>query len=645
MEEKLLEIVNVLELNNIDYCIFGGTAALAYGATRNITDIDLWTPLTNIDRIKELFPQGEKVSFNGLAIGDIEIWTESLYFANNNKVICFHFDNSMKSRVKQIEMFNKKLNFISIEDLIIIKCIMQRGKSENKYDLEDIREIIFNDIDYDYFDMRAKKCNTEERIYEVLNRIKNNKFDETKKVQYDFLFNYIDDFYKHKREIGIKPSIDKNDIIQEIKKYNFEEPLQINNIISESYHMLKEGILQNSSPLCFGWFNPPTFWESILADILVKAFNPQLASIEQSPYANYLEKHLLKFFGNFFGFNKIDSGADSGTFTNGATESNLMAIFLALNKNNQQYSMQGSCEDNKRKIIYLSSEAHHSFEKNCAVLGLGKNSIRWIETDDKGKMCISDLTSKIKEDKEHNLEPLMVVGTMGTTNIGSIDPLKEISDICIQENIWFHIDAAWGGAICLNEKYSKEFLKIKHIDSLSFDAHKWLCMPMNTGMFFSKHKSILVKSFAISADYTVDDDEQYVQSFLWSRRFFGLSIFFPLATKGINYFSDMIENQITLGNNLRKLLSINNWKVLNDTFLPIVCFEINDSMKNKTEIQQKIYDRILNKNKVWLAKTSINKVFAFRACITNYETSKEDIETLVRELNEARSAIYEEYNI
>jgi len=180
------------------------------------------------------------------------------------------------------------------------------------------------------------------------------------------------------------------------------------------------------------------------------------------------------------------------------------------------------------------------------------------------------------------LAPFLVAGTAGTTGAGIIDPLPALADLCARERLWLHVDAAWGGAAALVPEMRSVLAGIERADSITFDAHKWLSVPMGAGIFLTRHRDILDRTFRITTEYMpreaegMEVTEPYTHSMQWSRRFIGLKVFLTLAVAGWDGYAAAIRHQAAMGDLLRRELSENGWEIVNPTALPVVCFRDRD---------------------------------------------------------------------
>jgi glutamate/tyrosine decarboxylase-like PLP-dependent enzyme len=262
--------------------------------------------------------------------------------------------------------------------------------------------------------------------------------------------------------------------------------------------------------------------------------------------------------------------------------------------------------------------------------------------NDKQQMIPAALEQQIAKDKDNGYEPLMIVATTGTTGSGAIDPVKALAQIAARHHCWVHADAAYGGAVVLTGKYRHLLEGIEQADSITFDAHKWLSVPMATSMFLTRHKHILGQTFRIRTDYMPGDDDEiqdlgsFGHSIQWSRRFIGLKLYLPLLVFGWKGYEQTILRQVELGKMLEEKLLQNNWTIDNQTDLPVVCFSDEDTAKDP-DFATTVASKIVDSGKAWVSTYPIGDRMTIRACITNYSTSENELDTLLEALNGVRS--------
>lgn len=430
-------------------------------------------------------------------------------------------------------------------------------------------------------------------------------------------------------EVTTKPNLSK--IQAYAQQYKFDQTADPITVINTVIEGLKKYAVHTPHPKYFGLFNPRANFLSTVADYITATFNPQLAAWSHAPYAVEIERFLIKEFGQKFGY---QSDTIDGTFCTGGAESNLTAMLCALNNCFKDFAKEGVRGIAKRPIIYCSSESHHSIAKAAKTTGLGTASVVTIPVGIDLKMDTALLIEQIESDVKAGHAPMMIVGTAGTTGAGAIDDLSTIAAIAKAHQLWFHVDAAYGGAVAISSEYRKWIKGVEQSDSITLDIHKWFSVPMGTSVFLTSNKKILHQTFGVSTKYMPKDGDPekiidpYLHSIQWSRRFNGLKLYLPLAVFGWKGYERVIRHQIELGNALRKGLIEKGWIIKNSSKLPIVCFT-HPTLDGKEGPIVQITEAIVHSGKAWLSVYPIQGQNTFRACITNFSSSLEDVAGLI----------------
>jgi glutamate/tyrosine decarboxylase-like PLP-dependent enzyme len=426
----------------------------------------------------------------------------------------------------------------------------------------------------------------------------------------------------------IVPSVTPEEIRQHLlARYDFSKPMELSDVIADVEAMLHKWQVHVTHPRYFGLFNPSVTVASIIADLLVAMYNPQLAAWRTSPAANEIERHTLGWLAGKFG---LPSDAVAN-FTSGGGEANLSAVIVALTRSFPGYEHGGVRQLPASPAIYLTAGAHHGFLKIARMTGLGSNVLRLVAMDRNLRMDIDDLARQIAGDRKAGVAPFMVVGTAGTTAAGIIDPLRDLARFCRREGLWFHADAAWGGAAVLSPRLRCHLDGIGEADSITCDAHKWFSVPMGAGMFFCRHRDAVLRAFNSDISFmppkTGAATDPYTSTVQWSRRFIGLKLFLALAEQGEAGYVGMIEHQTQMGHALRAALIRAGWRIVNDTPLPVVCFT-RDGLVTSTFLNE-----LFRRQIAWMSEVQLDDgPPVLRACVTSFRTTAEDIEWVVDQM-------------
>jgi glutamate/tyrosine decarboxylase-like PLP-dependent enzyme len=405
--------------------------------------------------------------------------------------------------------------------------------------------------------------------------------------------------------------------------------MALDDVTADVERMMRTWHVQVTHPRYFGLFNPSVSLASVIADTLVAMYNPQLATWRTSPAANEIERHTLAWLAGKFGL----PAATRATFTTGGAEANLSAVIVALTRAFPAYGDGGLRSLPASPTIYLTREAHDSFNKIAHMTGIGRRALRVVATDCDLKMDLADLARRVAEDRQQGLAPLMVVGTAGSTAAGVIDPLTDLASFCRSQKLWLHVDAAWGGAAILSPRLQGHLAGIEGADSITCDAHKWFSVPMGAGMFFCRHPEAVAEAFRAQTAYMPGQTagpvvDPYTTSVQWSRRFIGLKLFLALAHQGESAYVDMIEHQARMGDVLRASLERAGFRIVNRTPLPLVCFTRDGLVASR--FLAELYEHQI----AWMSEVRLgNEPPVVRACVTSFRTQESDIEWVVGEMS------------
>lgn len=465
---------------------------------------------------------------------------------------------------------------------------------------------------------------------------------EERSVLWSELISQVETYIKDVETLPVAPALNRSELRSLLQTFSFDQPGSRTDVLHRFTNELKKHQVHTPHPRYFGLFNPAPAFMGILADCITAALNPQLAAWSHSPLAVETERHLILAFGGKFGFSQ--ERAD-GCLTSGGAEANQTALLCALAKRWPEFLEDGLQGVAAKPVFYASAESHHSFLKAARTAGLGRTALRIVPATDELQMDTDALRTMIQVDRRQGYEPFMVIGTAGTTGAGVVDPLGAIGEIARNDHLWFHADAAWGGAAVLCPALRQTLSGIEAADSITFDPHKFLSIPMGAGMFLTRHPHILSGVFSVSTAYMPKEGERlavvdpYVHSLQWSRRFIGLKLFLSMATTGWDGYSKVIQHQSEMGDILRDRLSANGWRLVNNTRLPVVCFT-SAGRDWDMQMHQRVSDAVVASGRAWISTILLGgKTPALRACITNYRTGSGDIEALIDILSAVRNTI------
>lgn len=380
----------------------------------------------------------------------------------------------------------------------------------------------------------------------------------------------------------------------------------------------------------------PSLMENLAAEAIISAFNQSMDSWDQSPVATEIEvevtKHLCKLFG-------YDDNSD-GVFTSGGSQSNQTAIILArdwfcneiLHYDVKKYGINETC---RKMRMYTSEISHFSMEKSAHILGLGYQSVVKVPVDSHKKMDVKALRKLIEEDKANGNIPFLIVGTVGTTDFGSIDPLAELAQLAKENNMWLHADAAYGSGVILSDKYSNRVKALKLCDSVTVDFHKMFLMTISCSAVLIKNKTCF-DALTIHADYlnrTEDEEDGYTnlvdKSLQTTRRFDALKVWTSFQVRGKDGWAKLINASMDNAAYLYEKLSFDkDFEVATKPEISSVVFRFVNT-KNADESNKKIRRTLLHKHGIVVGQTVNNGFVFLKFTLLNPLITREKLDSLI----------------
>ena len=420
------------------------------------------------------------------------------------------------------------------------------------------------------------------------------------------------------------PSLDFVAFRNELADIDFYVPRPLEELLLWTIAQLEHGIVHLTHPRYFGLFNPMPTFPAECADRIAAAFNPQLATATTSPVPVEIEAHVIRAVGMRAGF----SSRIFGHFTSGGAEANFTALLCALTRSQPDFATLGARAFPGAPVFYVSRECHLAWLKIAHQAGVGRSAVRFVDTDGSGRLDPDALSRAIASDRAKGKFPVMIAATAGTTNAGMIDPLTACAEIADDAGLWYHVDAAWGGALIASERFRSRLAGLERADSVTIDAHKWFATTMGCGMFLTRHASVLSSTFRVSAEFmpsNVEGVDPYVTSIQWSRRFLGLRLFLSLAAVGWAGYGSHVERAIDLASLLEDKLSTRGWSIVNHSTLAVVCAEPPAGSRST----RALVEELVKAGRAWISVAAFEGQEVIRCCITNGMTSPADVAQLV----------------
>ena len=322
-------------------------------------------------------------------------------------------------------------------------------------------------------------------------------------------------------------------------------------LLKEVSEKILPNFLRPSSTNYMAHLHSSVLMESVAAELILSTFNQSMDSWDQAPVATEIEVDVINKLCALYGY---DEKAD-GVFTSGGSQSNLSGLLLARDrfcneKLGWDVKKNGLPADFRKFRMYTSEVSHFSMEKSAHLMGLGYEAVVKVPVDNAMKMDLVALKELIRKDVEAGNLPFCIGATVGTTDFGSIDPLKELRAICDEYGMWLHADAAYGSGVILSEKYASRVAGLADCDSITVDFHKMFMLPISCSASLVKDGKYF-DALTIHADYLnreEDEEDGYInlvnKSMQTTRRFDALKVWMSFRMRGKEGWSALITHSI-----------------------------------------------------------------------------------------------------
>ena len=402
----------------------------------------------------------------------------------------------------------------------------------------------------------------------------------------------------------------------------------------------------NGHPRFFGYVSSPGTPVTAIASMLAAALNVNVTCWRSAPAATELEHVVIHWLKQMLGY---PEGA-AGLLVSGGSMANFAAMAAARSaKSPADIVRDGPSAEPRRMCAYVSSEGHFSIAKAAGMLGIGERNVRQVRTNSRFEIDPDHLRQLVKQDREAGHLPFLVVGNAGTTATGAFDPLSDLAALARDYDLWFHVDAAYGGFAALAPSCRGLFAGIDEADSVALDPHKWLYLSMGCGCVLYKDAAAAYKAFAHEADYTrpigLERDEAFA---FWnygpelSRPFRALDVWLLLKHVGARRLGEAIEENIGCARYLAELVGqSSDFEMLAPVGLSVFCFRhVPKGFSGDLDAwNERVLVQVQRDGSSYLSNARVNGKFALRGCVLNYRTTRRDMEILLEDVRKAAESI------
>jgi glutamate/tyrosine decarboxylase-like PLP-dependent enzyme len=469
----------------------------------------------------------------------------------------------------------------------------------------------------------------------------------------------VTDYFAHVAELPVFPDTSAATLDQLLDSELPVEGLPVERVLSDCRAII-DASRHNGHPRFFGYIASPSTPVGAFADLIASALNQNVTAWRSSPAATAIEKMVVRWLATLVRYGE-DVG---GLLLSGGSMANLNALYIAHRaQSGGQVSHSGLWNAGAPMTIYASDQVHLSIPKAADVLGLGRASVRLVETDERFRLDVRDLRERLQADRRAGLRPFCLVASAGTVNTGAVDPIMEVARVAREHDLWFHVDGAYGALAALDPSKRALFEGIEVADSLSLDAHKWLYAPIDCGCLLFRDPARARAAFATDeADYIKVHEEAADESFaFWdygielSRRFRALKVWMMLRYYGTRRVAEAISEDNRLAEYLAgRIMEAEDFELLAPVSLSICCFryvppamraplvsadeeERRRAADELDQLNARIMHTMQRGGRAYLSNATLNGSYALRASITNFRTTREDIDRTLDIVREAAS--------
>ncbi len=398
----------------------------------------------------------------------------------------------------------------------------------------------------------------------------------------------------------------------------------------------------NGHPRFFGWVNSPPAPIGVVADLLAAAMNPSCAGGDHA--AVYVERAAVRWLMELIGFPTDDS---MGLLVSGGSAATLIALTAARHRAALQAGWSVRTEGLQRAHpalrLYVSPDGHSCIQKAAEILGLGREAIHTVASDERNRMDVVSLRAAVAADRAAGHHPFCVAASAGTVGTGAIDPLDRIADLCATERLWLHVDGAYGAVGAVLASHRARYAGLERADSVALDPHKWLSVPVECGAVLVRDGRLLREAFSLVPDYLRTEADRGFGGLPWyseygiqqTRGFRALKLWMTLKHLGRDGVRDMVARHLALAQHLAGLVdAAPDLERLCDVELSIVCFRyappaLKGDDRALDAVNKRVMEEVQASGTVFLTQTTVRGRFALRACVLHYATTESDLAALI----------------
>lgn len=456
------------------------------------------------------------------------------------------------------------------------------------------------------------------------------------------ILDWIADYLEHPERYPVLSSVRPGEVRASLPASPPAAPESLAEIMRDFETKIIPGITHWNHPAFFGYFATSSSVPGVLAEMLIATLDVKAMLWKTSPAATELEQLVTDWLRQMLGL-----GAGwFGITTDTASISSMLALAAAREARPElairERGMTGR-SDLPRLRVYASTHAHSSIDKAALALGLGLENVVHVESDEEFRMKPDALAAAVAADRAAGFLPLACVATVGTTSTSSIDPVPAIAAICQREQMWLHVDGAYGGMLAIVPEFRHVLAGVEGADSLVVNPHKWLFTPFDCSAFFVRRPEVLKRAFSLVPEYLVTREQDEVVNYMdygvqLGRRFRALKLWMVIRAFGVDGLVSRLREHCALARKLASWIAASDdWKLMAPVPFGLVCFRYAPSDTSEAErdrMNERIMHAVNATGNAFLSHTKLGDRFTLRASIGNIRTEERHVRVLWDRLRE-----------
>ena len=442
--------------------------------------------------------------------------------------------------------------------------------------------------------------------------------------------NWGSDYRKSIRKYPVRSSLKPGHVYNSIPNTPPEDPEGLEEIFEDFKTKIVPGITHWQHPRFFAYFPSNAAPASVFAEMLANTMGSQCMLWQTSPAATELEEKIIEWLRIGMGLPEGFKGVIQDT----ASSATLTAVLTMREKSLNWTGNKTGLSGRSKLRIYASEEVHSSIDRAIWFSGIGEDNLVRIPVQGDLRSMDTELLKKaIQNDKKNGNIPAGIIAATGGTSSGSCDNISLIGDIASQENLYFHVDAAWAGSAMICEEFRYLWSGIEKADSIVFNPHKWLGAQFDCSVQFLKDPSIQKNTLSISPEYLktkgvdgiINLSDYTIQL---GRRFRSLKLWFLIRSEGMSGLKNVIRNHIKwTGDFYHKVKTLNNIEIITPPILSLFTFRfIEEGATNIDELNERILSEINDEGTIYLTPTKVKNKYVIRFTAGTFEMEEKDID-------------------